>query len=662
MRKIARSIVAIVLFFVVTNVWYALDTMKGPLLPKTTRFFLPQKVAPSSSSVIRQHKLLVEITLPDGLEETASVQEYDEYTRAKLTGASEAGREAAQRGDRCEDSNTRTFATSSRKDYSGFASQELVELGLCRARHPEKRGVDFYVGEQFVDESADMRHFSPYFNEGAAIGSMPGLMRVFGSKDAYSVIWWRCDELKLENHPKSVLCSDYLLPSFNVNGEERKSQAAFRKGEIYRDDVPQFDRLFQLLGGENVTTSWWIVKPQRNTYESRGMHLSKLAKRHVRTKSKFEKWIKKHTIDSTCADHYDRIRCDRRKMTFQYYVHNPLLVHRRKFDLRLSLVITSLDPLRVYVLRHAYPKIASKDFDMDDTGDQCRHIRMLMDPECETKPEHYVRNLGSRYPKSTASPFFFDALEATDWTSSEAWWSSQVWPAVELAFSQILMLVRPTLLRLETIAATKEKEIFKQHRRYGLLSPDILVDSNGRVYIEEINTNGAIVGTHLRNGGLKDLFHDDGYLRELFALLGANGYPDKSKYGQKLEQAIDQVCRGEPGGACSAEQREMLGVAVHEEAHAGAHWYRLYPPIRCFASSSSEKEGDCVVEKEEDGSKKSWWPEQARISGAMRDAMEETPNDVLLNRFLDDVDTSKIHGVLQVPGHGRYLPRTLRQH
>jgi hypothetical protein len=42
--------------------------------------------------------------------------------------------------------------------------------------------------------------------------------------------------------------------------------------------------------------------------------------------------------------------------TLQEYVKHPLLYRGRKFDMRVWAVITSIDPLRIYLLDHAFPK------------------------------------------------------------------------------------------------------------------------------------------------------------------------------------------------------------------------------------------------------------------------------------------------------------------
>ena len=39
------------------------------------------------------------------------------------------------------------------------------------------------------------------------------------------------------------------------------------------------------------------------------------------------------------------------------YIDRPLLITGRKFDLRLYVLITCFDPLRIFLLEHAFPKV-----------------------------------------------------------------------------------------------------------------------------------------------------------------------------------------------------------------------------------------------------------------------------------------------------------------
>ena len=188
----------------------------------------------------------------------------------------------------------------------------------------------------------------------------------------------------------------------------------------------------------------------------------------------------------------------------------------------------------------------------------------------------------------------------------------------------------------------------RRYRRFALVSPDMAVDNRGRSFVEEINTNGMIMGTHERMGGYRDLFHDEDYIKAMLQILGADDYPRRDGYGAKLSTAIDTFCASY-AGQCTARLRRELATVVHEEAHAGPHWYRLYPPLQCHRSRHG---GAC-----ESDSHGHWWPEQARVTRSMREAMGETELERAIYEFVTTTDTQAIHGETTVPGHGRWYPR-----
>ena len=169
------------------------------------------------------------------------------------------------------------------------------------------------------------------------------------------------------------------------------------------------------------------------------------------------------------------------------------------------------------------------------------------------------------------------------------------------------------------------------------------------------------MGTHDRRGGYMDLFHDEDYMRDFLRIVGANDHPDQAVYGDRLDAALEAWCaphdKGPDStvghdGPCTPEIKEAIRLTVHEEAHSGKHWYRLYPPIPCHAKRHGH-----ICDTDHDGQ---WWPEQHRVTGEMRAAMRETDLDLAVRKFLVDVDTEAIHNHAQVPGHGRWYPRIYR--
>merc|ERR1719409_1516275 len=58
------------------------------------------------------------------------------------------------------------------------------------------------------------------------------------------------------------------------------------------------------------------------------------------------------------------------------YIDNPLLIQGLKFDLRIYVLVTSFDPMRVYVYREGLCRFAVKPYSMakEHLGDVYRHL------------------------------------------------------------------------------------------------------------------------------------------------------------------------------------------------------------------------------------------------------------------------------------------------
>lgn len=598
-----------------------------------------------------------------------------------------------------DQASVRLFTTSERKDFAGFVTEELVELGLCpvnmtKVGRDVQYNVDFYIGEQFESEHAPgwVPLASSMFKDQASVGSIDGLMTIFGSKDSYAHLFWHCKFLAKRNVSRRVLCPRSWLPSFNVFGNENRKSETFRRNIITKKQVPYLSHLFDLARGATPPT-WWIVKPQKGTFLSRGMHLSMLNRADLNSRNALLSWVANNVIEPGCRDRKSEtpsIKCDRRMVTFQIYVHKPALFHNRKFDMRLWLLVTSIDPLRLFLLRHGYPKVSSRDFNnsAELIHDQCIHIKMLLDPACNVTLREFVTKFPFGFPRSTASPVFFQGLQfpglpkqrytvpatshrsssATkaafrlykadpnrrrDWPVKEQFWARHVWPAIEASLAKIVMLVRTNLT---SAAARNDKKYGRRnHHPFALLSPDLTLDEKGHVYIEEVNTNGLVMGTHGASGGSGNLFFDDNYVKSLLQIVGADGYPRAATYQANLDDAIAKFCNQSANvRQCTPHATAAMARAVHEEAHAGRHFYRLYPPISCF---ERDKTSSCRDANTRTNVRN--WPNQALFTEEEYAAMPESQLDNIVRQFLTTTDTELIHGVPQVPGHSRWQPRQL---
>ena len=71
------------------------------------------------------------------------------------------------------------------------------------------------------------------------------------------------------------------------------------------------------------------------------------------------------------------------------YLDDPLLIYGHKFDLRLYVVITSFDPLRVYIYREGLARFASEKYNNDPMSEEYKFSH-LTNYSINKKNENYI--------------------------------------------------------------------------------------------------------------------------------------------------------------------------------------------------------------------------------------------------------------------------------
>ena len=58
----------------------------------------------------------------------------------------------------------------------------------------------------------------------------------------------------------------------------------------------------------------------------------------------------------------------------QRYIHNPMLIDGRKFDLRLYVLVTSMEPLRVYLFEEGLVRLSTKKYSLRNLRSRFTHL------------------------------------------------------------------------------------------------------------------------------------------------------------------------------------------------------------------------------------------------------------------------------------------------
>lgn len=61
-------------------------------------------------------------------------------------------------------------------------------------------------------------------------------------------------------------------------------------------------------------------------------------------------------------------------MLFQKYLINPLLINKKKFDLRIYVLVTGVDPLRIYIHREGLTRISTSNFTLKNIKNRFAHL------------------------------------------------------------------------------------------------------------------------------------------------------------------------------------------------------------------------------------------------------------------------------------------------
>jgi hypothetical protein len=240
----------------------------------------------------------------------------------------------------------------------------------------------------------------------------------------------------------------------------------------------------------------------------------------------------------------------------QRYVAQPVLTQSgRKFDLRAWLLVASLDPLRLFVVRDAHVRVASEPYDpapaylkhacMHLTNGkvqkECRkHRPRRVDVEAAEEgraPEH-ARDEGEVGSLRSDS---FRRLVLGAGADEDA--VARLWAGVEALMVRTVLAVRP---RLREAARAQQMRA----RGFQLLAFDVILDAQrgGRPALLEVNPDGYLSKGFLRVSGGFECLRD---LAAGVAAGGAGGRAADATPSEALE--AERACR-------NGEQLRLAGL------------------------------------------------------------------------------------------------------
>jgi len=161
----------------------------------------------------------------------------------------------------------------------------------------------------------------------------------------------------------------------------------------------------------------------------------------------------------------------------QEYITNPHLMNARKYTLRFYVAITSLDPLRAWVFPEGLTKLATQPFSLNPNSLDNLFIHL-------TNPDVLV--------KDTSNDFTRLRMTHTEYRKQlkeDGYDDNRLFEDIHAVIAKSLLAVREPVLQLQQQNSHHHNSIDEQ---YMLLGYDILVDSNMRPWVIEVNAGPSL--------------------------------------------------------------------------------------------------------------------------------------------------------------------------
>lgn len=199
----------------------------------------------------------------------------------------------------------------------------------------------------------------------------------------------------------------------------------------------------------------------------------------------------------------------------QKYIMNPLLVGGKKFDLRIYALVTSYNPLTVYLYRNGFARFTHHRYsnNMQDFGNNLVHLTNVA---VQKTSDNYDKDIGGKWELRNLKIYLMSKYGRA---------------RVNQLFTDIQEIVLKCLFAVQ-------KVIVNDRHCFELYGYDILIDDNLKPWLIEINANSSLTANTAKDNEMKVKMLDD-----MLTVLDL----EKIMTGNEDQVGgFDIICRGSP--------------------------------------------------------------------------------------------------------------------
>ena len=167
----------------------------------------------------------------------------------------------------------------------------------------------------------------------------------------------------------------------------------------------------------------------------------------------------------------------------QKYIENPLIINKRKFDIRQWVLVTSLNPLTIWMWKEPYLRFGAEDYIMDDLNNIYCHLT-----------NNSIAKHSEQYKKEKN-------FEGDMWTCFDfaKYIGQEKWDEIHEKIKNAIICSFYAI----------HQEIFQRANSHELYGYDFMIDENYNVYLIEVNASPALdYSTKITEMLVKDMVKD----------------------------------------------------------------------------------------------------------------------------------------------------------
>nr|BAN21167.1 conserved hypothetical protein [Riptortus pedestris] len=232
----------------------------------------------------------------------------------------------------------------------------------------------------------------------------------------------------------------------------------------------------------------------------------------------------------------------------QKYISNPYLINGNKFDLRLYVLVTSFDPLRIYIYENGLVRFASARYSDDLKTLSDRYIHLT---------NYSINKFSNSYSMNDDA----GACLGHKWTLRSLWSFLSGSIDVDALWSSLVDLVIKTIICGESaISQLARLNLSSRYCSYELFGVDVLLDENLKPWLLEVN-----ISPSLHSGSSLDTAVKGPLVTNILNLVGYH-IPDTLSKTQENEASLKM---GVKGPLCIDHRVYVMGLSPKEkEKHA----------------------------------------------------------------------------------------------